>query len=75
MIALNIHLGEGLRDAPDEDVLRLEVPVDDVVLVEVLEGPADLQHDQLDHLGSQLVTGPEYLLPVVTSCDHIPSIW
>ena len=38
---LYIHLGEGLRDAPDEDVLRLEVPVDDVVLVKVLQGPGN----------------------------------
>ena len=42
--------GEGLRDAPDEDVLGLEVPVDDVVLVEVLQGQHQLGGVEPDHL-------------------------
>ena len=45
LIAVDVSLGggEGLRDAPDEDVLGLEVPVDDVVLVEVLQGPKNVE--------------------------------
>ena len=49
-IGIYIHLGEWLRDAPDEDVLRLEVPVDDVVLVKVLQGPGNRVSHEGIHL-------------------------
>ena len=48
-------VGERLGEPPRQNILRLEVPVDDVVLVQVLQGTGNLQDDQLDTLGRDLV--------------------